>query len=142
MSNEFGHQVVEAARGWVGTPFHWAQSAKGVGCDCKGLIRGVAAELGRAEADSLAGSIENYRRADPRQLKAGLASLFDPAAEAAPGDILLLRVKDKAQHLAIYAGAGRMIHTYTLGPQRVIEVPMGRIWWAQVDSIWRWRDDD
>lgn len=135
----FGEQVVAEARQWVGTPFRWQASTKGVGADCKGLVRGVASNLGRTEADSPHGALASYRKADPRKLKEGMAALFDRAEEAEPGDLLLLRIKDKPQHLAIYCGGGRMIHTYTLGPQRVIEVPMGRVWWGQVDSIWRWR---
>src|SRR5215207_7343246 len=34
-------QIVAAARGWIGTPYHHQASVKGVGCDCLGLIRGL-----------------------------------------------------------------------------------------------------
>lgn len=137
-----GAQVLAVARGWDGTPFRWAQSAKGVGCDCKGFIRGVARELGRPEADSIPGASENYRKVDPRALKRGMAALFDKVTEARPGDLLLMNLAGKPMHLAIYLGDNRMIHTYAKGPGRVIEVPMGRVWWNALDSIWRWRDDD
>ena len=38
-------QIVAAARGWAGTPYHHQASVKGVGCDCLGLIRGLWREL-------------------------------------------------------------------------------------------------
>jgi hypothetical protein len=43
---------VAETRAWLGTPFHWQASRKGVGCDCKGLVWGVARALGMPEADS------------------------------------------------------------------------------------------
>lgn len=136
--------IVAAARLWLGTPFHWGASVRGVGCDCKGLIAGVARDLGRAEAASVEALACDYGtgRFTPERLRAGLARLFDPADEPEPGDVLLLKVAGKAQHLAIYAGNGRMIHTYSKGPGCVIEVPMGATWRRALDSIWRWRDGD
>ena len=57
----FGDRVAAEAREWVGTPFKWGQSVKGEGCDCKGLIAGVARELGRAEGDSFYANLSSYR---------------------------------------------------------------------------------
>ena len=37
--------VVSAARGWLGTPYHDQASVRGVGCDCLGLVRGVWRDL-------------------------------------------------------------------------------------------------
>lgn len=139
MEDGFGQQVVAVARGWVGTPFHWGQSAKGIGCDCKGLIRGIARDLGRPEAETVAGATEDYRKVQPRRLMAGMAELFDPVTEARPGDLLLIQLGGKPMHLSVYCGEGRMVHTYAKGPGRVIEVPMGKAWWHAVNSIWRWR---
>lgn len=34
--------IVNAARSWLGTPYHHQASLRGVGCDCLGLIRGLA----------------------------------------------------------------------------------------------------
>ena len=33
--------VVGEARAWIGTPYIHQQAAKGAGCDCLGLVRGV-----------------------------------------------------------------------------------------------------
>lgn len=132
--------VIAEARRWIGTPFRWQQAAKGKGCDCKGLISGVALALGRPEARSVYAlmSAEYRRRVDPALLRRGLSELFDEVAEMEPGDVLLMRVADKPQHLGLYAGQGRMIHTYAKGPRRVIEVPLDPAW--PVVGIFRWRD--
>lgn len=131
--------IVAVARGWVNTPFVWQASVRGVGCDCRGLISGVARDLGLPEADTFYARTADYAKVDTALLKAGLRAVFDPATVEQPGDVLLLRVGDKAQHLAIYAGSGRMIHTYGKGPSKVIEVPMGRVWRDAIDSVWTWR---
>ena len=46
-------QIVAAARGWIGTPYHHQASLKGVGCDCLGLIRGLWRELLGDEPEAL-----------------------------------------------------------------------------------------
>ncbi len=134
--------TVAIAREWAGTPFHWGAAAKQVGCDCRGLISGVARELGRPEASAWEATWKGYGTQVPTgALRAGMERLFDPVVGAwAPGDVLLLKIAGKPQHLAIYCGDGRMIHTYGGGPRRVIEVPMGAVWKRAVDSVWRWRD--
>lgn len=137
-----GDEIVACARRWIGTPFAWGQSVRGAGCDCKGLVAGVARELGLPGADSFEAGFAGYAahgRVPVDELKAGLEKLFDPAEHLLEGDVLLLRVAKRAQHLAIYAGGNRMIHTYSKGPERVIEVPMGSVWMRAIDSVWRWR---
>lgn len=131
--------IVAEARSWVGTPFRWQASAKGQGADCKGLVAGVARALGRPEADSLYACRADYGHAvDVRLLREGLAATFEKRATPEPGDVLLLRIGGKAQHLAILAGK-TMIHTYGAGPRQVVEVPFSQIWRASLDSVWGWR---
>ena len=136
-----GLEVVAAARAWLETPFVWGQSVKGVGCDCKGLVAGVARELDWPEAASVQALARDYRQVDPARLKAGLRALFDHVGTIEAGDVLLLTVAGKAQHLAIATGEETMIHCYARGPRRVVEAPLVQamlIW--PIDSIWRWRD--
>ncbi|MBB3991342.1 NlpC/P60 family protein [Croceicoccus naphthovorans] len=138
-----GADIVTAARGWIGTPFAWGQALRGKGCDCKGLIVGVARELALPGADSIEAQFVGYRdRVDADRLVAGMRRNFDPVNVAQDGDVLLLTVSGKPQHLAIYAGAGRMIHTYSRGPDCVIEVPMASIWRRAVASVWRWKFEE
>ena len=143
MSN-FGKQVVAAAEAWIGTPFHAQASVRGVGCDCKGLVAGVARDLGRPEAGSWAAAMADYDigQVPVVQLRMGLEELFDKVEGVPmPGDVLLLRVGVRLQHLAIHAGEGpqgpEMIHCWSRGSQRVVRCPIGSYW--QVQSAWRWR---
>lgn len=138
--DEVGLAIAAEAREWLGTPFLWQGRLKGVGCDCKGLVAGVAAACGRAEGASLEALAGDYgARVDSARLKAGLARLFDRVSgPLLPGDVLLLRSWGKAQHLALIGPEGStMIHTYSRGPGCVIE---GAIGFDQLDSAWRWRE--
>jgi NlpC/P60 family putative phage cell wall peptidase len=139
----FADLVVAEARSWIGTPFHWQASVKGVGCDCKGLISGVARALGRAEGDSFYAQLADYAKVDPRLLRTGMADLFDAVAwPPQPGDILVMMMAGRAQHLAIMADRDEVIHTYARGPQRVIAMPLlSAVSAWPLDSLWRWREE-
>ena len=52
-TTDIGALIAATAEQWIGTPFHWQAQVQGVGCDCKGLVAGVARDCGRAEADEL-----------------------------------------------------------------------------------------
>lgn len=139
-----GAAMAEQAELWVDTPFVWQGAVRGKGADCKGLIAGIAAERGRPEAESLEALAADYSTAvDPRRLRAGLARLFDRVGDRRAGDVLLLRLRGKAQHLAIAAprpgNPDRIIEAMPSGPGRVRP---GRAGASRVDSIWRWRELD
>lgn len=141
-----GEAIAREAESWIGTPFAWQQSAKGKGADCKGLVAGVARELGRPEADSFEANMAGeYRNGHvpTRALRRGLARLFDRVDDMQPGDVLLLKVGAKPQHLGIYVGSGRMVHTH-IGVGQVRSSPLGNggpySWLTAIVSIWRWRD--
>lgn len=136
-----GLSVAAKAEEWLGVPFCW-QGRVRKGCDCKGLVVGVARELGRVEADSLQALAGDYQhKVDSKRLQAGLADLFDRATEILPGDVLLLNVGGKPQHLAIAAPKEgkptRAIQALHTGPCKVV---VGRIPRAMIHSVWRWRD--
>lgn len=44
--------IVREAREWIGTPFKHQMREKGVGCDCIGLILGIAWSFGFTDYDS------------------------------------------------------------------------------------------
>ena len=134
-------QIVAEARSWDGTPFHWQQATKGRGCDCKGLIVGVARALDLPGATSIHAAMFAHRNGivDARLLREGLEANLDRTDDPRPGHVLLLKLANKAQHLAILTELpGRMIHTNN-GIRRVQEVRMGKVWWRQLDSAWAWR---
>lgn len=132
--------IAQEAETWIDTPFVWQGRVKGVGCDCKGLIAGVARCCGRPEADSLELLAGDYGiKVDVRRLRAGLANLFDQVDAAEPGDILLIKIGGVAQHLAIFAPTAesplRIIEAMPSGPGRVRPSRA-----RNIDSIWRWRN--
>lgn len=151
-----GAAVVAEAMRWIDTPFEPQQACRGAGCDCKGLIVGVARELDLPAARSSFAAIADYQLVDSALLVRGLEETMDRVArrepgqfladaDALPGDLLLIDLKDqwgrmKPQHMAIYARENRMIHTlFYAGLQKVRCDRIGSAWWRRVDSIWRWR---
>ena len=134
-------QIVAEARSWIGTPHVWQAAQKGQGCDCKGLIAGIARELGRPEAESEFARMHDYGRVDVNLLLRGLNALFDPSPQIGHGDVLLLVMNRRPQHLAIAdTRAGEIIHTYGRGPEKVTATNTAaaiRLW--KLDSCWAWR---
>ena len=110
-------EIVEAARLWLGTPYHHQASLRGVGCDCLGLVRGVWRDLCGAEPEepppyspSWAESLrqETLALAAERHLQ----PLTLMAAQR--GDVLLVRWREHlpAKHCAILASPDRIIHAH------------------------------
>lgn len=128
------------ARAWLGTPFHWQASLKGVGCDCKGLVAGVARELGLPEGESLHARLGDYGhdgRVPARLLLDGLAATLQRTIAPEAGDVLLFRIGGTPTHLGVHAG-DVVIHTYNGGPLRVIATRLAlpsRPW--PLHSAWR-----
>ncbi|HKL04395.1 MAG TPA: NlpC/P60 family protein [Roseovarius sp.] len=127
-------RIVNVARGWIGTPYRHQASCRGAGTDCLGLIRGVWREvLGHEPERPPAYSMdwsepsrdEVLWRAAHRHLKP------KPVNDAAPGDVLLFRMRDGAvaKHLGIAGrvGAGAtFIHAYS--GHAVVESPLTPPW--------------
>jgi cell wall-associated NlpC family hydrolase len=138
-----GKLVAAEAVTWVDTPFKWGQSLKGCGCDCKGLVAGVARELNLPEADSFYATFANYRvdRAPPASLLIeGMASLFDRVLIMQIGDVLLLNHGTHPGHMAIYIGNDRVVHAYPSTKAKVQERDLDVLLYRYpLHSVWRWR---
>jgi cell wall-associated NlpC family hydrolase len=140
-----GELVAAEAREWLGTKFVWQASCKGVGCDCKGLLWGVARELGFPEAESLYAKVSDYSPTRPvpsALLKQGFAEIFDPVDEIQLGDVLLLKIGGKASHIAIVSADDRAIHAQIGSKDWVKEAslrPLLKMF--PLDSAWRWREN-
>lgn len=142
-TTETGQRIAAAAEQWIGTPFHWQAQVRGAGCDCKGLVAGVARDCGRAEANDIEALAADYGAVvDVHRLRAGLNRLFDKVATVRPGDVLLVRIGGKPQHLAIAAPTkarpSRAIQALDTGPRQVIATGVPR---ALIAGIYRWKDD-
>lgn len=141
-----GEMVAAEAREWVGTRFVWGQSQKQVGCDCKGLVQGVARHLGFPEAETFYATFASYRpdKAVPSALLVeGMAAVFDRADAPQVGDVLLLKVGGKPTHLAICTG-DRAIHAKATGDKEWVADNRldALLKMAPLHSVWRWRDGD
>jgi cell wall-associated NlpC family hydrolase len=138
-----GELVAAEAREWLGTKFIWQASQKGVGCDCKGLLWGVARELGFPEAESLYAKVADYSPTRPvpsALLKEGFAAIFDPVSEMQAGDVLLVRLGGRPCHIAIYSGEGKAIHAQIGSKDWVKETSLRALLKKfPLDSVWRWR---
>ncbi len=136
--------IVEAARGWIGTPYIHQGSLRGVGCDCLGLIRGVWREtMGEepelappytadwAEAAHAGGEAEPLLEAAARHLRP-----VDPL-RLLPGDVLAFRWRGHlpAKHLAILTSPNRMIHAHD--GACVCEVALSPWWSRRVAAAYR-----
>jgi NlpC/P60 family putative phage cell wall peptidase len=126
-------EVVRLARGWIGTPYHHQASARGIGADCLGLVRGVWRELYGCEVEAPPPYSRDWAEASGREtmLEAAGRHLrpIEPA-EADAGDVVVFRLRagTVAKHAAILTGPATMIHAMEGAPTS--EVPLSP-WWRR-----------
>lgn len=111
------HAILVEARDWIGTPYRHQASAKGAGCDCLGLVRGVWRALYGAEPEATPPYTPDWAEARGAEtlLEAARRHLIETPIEAAtPGDVLLFRMDGRSpvKHAAILDEEGRLIHAY------------------------------
>lgn len=117
--------IIAAARSWLGTPFVPGAAARGVGCDCLGLVTGVLAQVGAAP---------NLPARDPDPALAGPVLLawaqqvLPPSSFTNPADLLVFadRPGGSARHAGIATGPDAFIHAHWRCG--VIERPL-IAWW-------------
>lgn len=119
------HQnVVSAARGWVGTPYHHLARLKAVGVDCIGLVIGVARELALVPADF---DVQGYARSpDGRSLMeiSHMHMTRIAREDMQPGDVVVLCFDAEPQHFGIvgdYRHGGHSIIHAASNAGKVIE---------------------
>jgi NlpC/P60 family putative phage cell wall peptidase len=136
-------RIVDAARSWLGTPYHHQASVKGAGCDCLGLVRGVYEELYGKPAETPppysrdwaeASSIETMIEAARRHL------IAIDLGDAREGDVVIFRLRSgaMAKHAAILTGEARMIHAMEGAP--ACEVHMSSWWRRRMAAAFRFPD--
>lgn len=143
-------QIIDEARAWIGTPYIHQASAKGAGCDCLGLVRGVWRALygGEPEAPPPYTPDWNERAfGDGASAGPGAGAGSDILLAAAdrhmrardegfePGDLLIFRVDPAgpAKHCGIASGDGRFIHAYA--GRAVVESWLNRWWRARLAGV-------
>jgi NlpC/P60 family putative phage cell wall peptidase len=139
-----GARAVEAARGWIGTPFRHGASLQGAGCDCLGLLRGVWRDVVGPEPETVGPYAETWAETgDAGRLMDGLSRRLARIAadEAAPGDVALLRLTPggPAKHLGILADGGAagptLIHAWS--GRGVVESPFAEGWRRRMAAAFR-----
>ena len=134
MTGPVGLRARDEARAWIGTPYVHQASVRGGGTDCLGLLRGVWRAVCGGEPEpvpaytrdwSEPSGVEALWQAAARHL------LQKPVAEAAPGDVILFRMREAgvAKHVGVQAeiGAGAsFVHAYC--GHGVVESPLSEPW--------------
>ena len=129
--------LLAIAREWLGTPWHHQGALKGVGCDCAGLVMGVAREAGIVDV-----AVSGYPRL-PRGHE--LESYCDahmqrvPREAMRPGDVGAFRYGGDPQHLAIIGEQGgrlTMIHAHAPA-RKVVEVALAEPWCSRLAIVYR-----
>ena len=138
-----GDLIAAQARLWIGTPWHHQASLRGVGCDCIGLVAGVAGAVGLPEAEQWRQDMrfQGYGRLpEPAKLLRACALYLDRVNIARKGDVLLMAFFDQPMHFGILSSEvpRRMVHAYE--PRgRVIEQIIDAKWHARQVAVFRLR---
>ena len=136
--------AVAAARAWLGTPYVHGASAQGAGADCLGLVRGVWRALHGAEPETPGPYSAAWSEIDRDETlwRGAARHLREIAvAEAGPGDVVLLRMRERAaaKHLGVLAedaqGAPTLIHAYS--GRGVVESALGDAWRRRIVAAFR-----
>jgi len=126
--------VVAAARGWIGTPYHHQASMRGAGADCLGLVRGVWRELYGSDPEVPPGYSRDWAEAAGEETLLAAATRhlipLDRSAQPRPGDVLVFRLRAGfvAKHAAIATTPATMVHAMEGGS--AVEVALGH-WWRR-----------
>lgn len=126
--------IVTEARQWIGTPYVHQHAAKGAGCDCLGLVRGVwRAVIGSEPERPPAYSMDwSEPQGEERLWQAALRHLTaKDVAMGACGDVILFRMRAGcvAKHLGIQtrvADRPAFVHAYS--GHGVLESPLSAPW--------------
>ncbi len=128
--------LIQTARDYIGTPFHFGGRLKGVGIDCGGLLVCAAGELGmklevdpaytrQASFDALRNALDRHAN----QIK---------GARPSKGDILLFSARMMPGHCGLFTGEGTFIHAYD-SPSvcAVVETELDEGWQDRIVRIYR-----
>lgn len=137
-------RVIDEARSWIGTPYRHQASARGAGCDCLGLVRGVWRALYGAEPEAPPPYRPDWavRGADTLHAAALRHLIALPPGVRRPGDVLLFRYRadGPACHCAILSAPDRIIHAWQ--GQSVCETALGPWWRRRIAGAFAFPDTD
>lgn len=136
-------RIVEAARGWIGTPYHHQASVRHVGTDCLGLVRGIWKELYGADAEEPPAYSRDWAEASGSEAMLEAASrhlVAKPIAAMSIGDVVVFRLRAGmvAKHAAIVTAPAMMVHAIEGAP--VAEVPLTNWWRRRIAGAFQFPD--
>lgn len=124
-------EIVAAAREWQGVPFHH-QGRTRAGCDCAGVLIGVARDLEIEVFDLTTYDHDPDERELRRILAANMRAI--PIADAQPGSVYLMQFGGRATHLALRTDLG-ILHAYA-PVRRVVETALDPVLARAIVGAW------
>lgn len=125
--------ILTVARSYIGTPFRHQGRMPGRGLDCVGVIACIGRELGLFQYD-----VVGYARQPTSwsSLKRHVvAAGFTPVQVARPGDVHLMAIVDRPQHVAIQTERG-ILHAW-MQARRVVEHGLDELWASRIVASYR-----
>ena len=134
--------IVDAARGWLGTPYVHQASVKGAGTDCLGLLRGVWREVYGGEPEVVPPYSADWDEPQHDEVlwRAAARHLIRvDVADARPADVLLFRMRtgSVAKHLGIQSGMAPASFIHAYSGHGVIESALSRPWARRIAARFR-----
>jgi len=130
-----GPDIVAAARHWIGTPYRHQASARGAGCDCLGLVRGVWRDVYGTEPETPPPYSPDWGEVQGREILIAAASrhlrVRAQGEAGAPGDLLVFRMRRAAiaKHLGLAAeGPVGPTFVHAMSGRGVVESPLSAPW--------------
>jgi NlpC/P60 family putative phage cell wall peptidase len=146
-----GNLIVNEARSWIGTRFvHQGRVKKNAsnrgGCDCIGLVVGVADNVGimyHGSKLSQYDRLDYAKMPDGTQLEEAFCIYLDRIKidEIRPADILMFRFNKDPQHVGIIGDCGddfSLIHCY-LQARKVVEHRLDEHWYNRIVAAFRFK---
>lgn len=138
-------EIIKEARTWLGTPFQHQAHHKGIGCDCIGLVAGVALELGISGAEEWKDDplMHQYGRPPQPLFLVRSCSRFLDSVDIAKrrlADILIMTFEKEPMHFALISSLEPLsvIHSlFSVG--KVVEHRMDETWRARVRMCFGYR---
>jgi len=136
-------QIVDAARSWIGTPFHHQGRIKTVGVDCLRLLIGVALELYLRDVEGVPlaayDELSYGHMPDERNLYMKLQNVLIETKALKSENIVLFEIDGAARHLGIIGsknGYFSIIHAYAPA-RKVIEHRLDEEWKAKIVKLFK-----
>lgn len=130
-------EIVELARGWIGTPYRHQAATRGAGCDCLGLVRGVWRDVFAAEPAAIPPYRADWRDAEGAAglLEAAGRLLVAAGPHVHPANVIVFRLHRGRvpRHVGIAVAPDRFIHAQEhLG---VVEANLTEAWRRRVAGL-------